>query len=565
MITLDKKVRTRVRALKHILKDINTDTLLKQLSKELDLEFSVLDINAALLWGTDQNYSLHLALKDHDLEYGQIAANEDKATVIVNLLNTLVSKDLEKKNIGNEVLGLYREINMIYDFSEKLSEKIEVKSIAEMALTEASQIIDTTHGMFLLLDTDIDKVIILSAFGEDAERTKNIEEQNHLLKELIIKGTSAIVDVDRIQLNPALRHLKAMMYAPLKVKNRTLGMVILGHAEERDFRAAELKLLTTISLQSAVAIESAQLFQKGLKEAQEREEAIKKIHQVSQKFVPTEFIKSLGKNRLTEVSLGDLTEKEVTVMFVDIREFTSLSEGLSPKDNFLFINSFNKRMGPVIRKNKGFIMQYLGDGFMALFPSGSQNALRASIEMHKTLDDYNKIRLKKKRSAVRVGIGMQNGDLIMGITGDVERLDAAIISDTVNTASRIEGLSKHFGTSILMTGKCMTNLTNPEEFNFRYLGPVQVIGKKKPIKLYECINGDAKTLYNHKLRTLGTFNKGMELYFNKEFAMSAVTFQQIFKQNTKDLTAKLFLNRAAHLITQEIDENWEGVQSMTKK
>ena len=565
MITLDKKVRTRVRALKHILKDIKTDTLLKQLSKELELEFSILDINAVLLWGSDQNYSLQLALKDHNLDYGQIAANEEKASIIVNLLNTLVSKDLEKKNIGNEVLGLYREINMIYDFSEKLSEKIEVKSIAEMALTEASQIIDTTHGMFLLLDTDIDKVVILSAFGEDTERAKNIEEQNHLLKELIIKGTSAIVDVDRIQQNPALRHLKAMMYAPLKVKNRTLGMVILGHAEEREFRAAELKLLTTISLQSAVAIESAQLFQKGLKEAQEREEAIKKIHQVSQKFVPTEFIKSLGKNRLTEVSLGDLTEKEVTVMFVDIREFTSLSEGLSPKDNFLFINSFNKRMGPVIRKNKGFIMQYLGDGFMALFPSGSQNALRASIEMHKTLDDYNKIRLKKKRSAVRVGIGMQNGDLIMGITGDVERLDAAIISDTVNTASRIEGLSKHFGTSILMTGKCMTNLTNPEEFNFRYLGPVQVIGKKKPIKLYECINGDTKTLYNHKLRTLGTFNRGMELYFNKEFAMSAVTFQQIFKQNTKDLTAKLFLNRAAHLITQEIDENWEGVQSMTKK
>jgi len=565
MITLDKKVRTRIRALKHILKDIKTDTLLKQLSKELELEFSILDINAVLLWGSDHNYPLHLTLNNHDLDYGQVAANEEKASIIVNLLNTLVSKELEKKNIGNEVLGLYREINMIYDFSEKLSEKIEVKSIAEMALTEASQIIDTTHGMFLLLDTDIDKVIILSAFGKDDKRAKNIEEQNHLLKELIIKGTSAIVDVERIQLNPALSHLKAMMYAPLKVKNRTLGMVILGHAEEREFRAAELKLLTTISLQSAVAIESAQLFQKGLKEAQEREEAIKKIHQVSQKFVPTEFIKSLGKNRLTEVSLGDLTEKEVTVMFVDIREFTSLSEGLSPKDNFLFINSFNKRMGPVIRKNKGFIMQYLGDGFMALFPGGSQNALRASIEMHKTLDDYNKTRLIKKRSAVRVGIGMQNGDLIMGITGDIERLDAAIISDTVNTASRIEGLSKHFGTSILMTGKCMTNLANPEEFNFRYLGPVQVIGKKKPIKLYECINGDAKTLYNHKLRTLGTFNRGMELYFNKEFAMSAVTFQQIFKQNTKDLTAKLFLNRAAHLITQEIDENWEGVQSMTKK
>ncbi len=222
-------------------------------------------------------------------------------------------------------------------------------------------------------------------------------------------------------------------------------------------------------------------------------------------------------------------------------------------------------MGPVIRKNSGFIMQYLGDGFMALFPGGSQNALRAAIEMHKTLDDYNQIRKNKNRSPVRVGIGMQNGDLIMGITGDVERLDAAIISDTVNTASRIEGLSKHFGTSILMTGKCMENLTDPKEFNFRYLGPVQVIGKKKPIKLYECINGDQKSLYSHKLKTIGTFDRGMELYFNKEFAMSAVTFQQIFKQNPKDVTAKLFLNRAAHLITQEIDEDWKGVQSMTNK
>ena len=91
MITLDKKVRTRVRALKHILKDMKTDTLLKQLSKELELEFSILDINAVLLWGSDQNYPLHLTLNNHDLDYGQVAANEEKASLIVNLLNTLAA------------------------------------------------------------------------------------------------------------------------------------------------------------------------------------------------------------------------------------------------------------------------------------------------------------------------------------------------------------------------------------------------------------------------------------------------------------------------------------------
>lgn len=562
----EKETKIRLRALKHVLKDKNTAVLLNKLEKELQLTYGIFDVQQNLIYGKQGDFSLRFSLIDDDFDYASLNTDDEKGILLAKLIDSLVSKELEKKKIGNEVLGLYREINMIYDFSEKLSEKIEEKSIAEMALTEASQIIDATHGLFLIHQTELDKVIILSAFGEDQHREKNINEQNHLLKELIKRGTSSIVDIDRIQQNPALRHLRAMMYAPLKVKNRTLGLVILGNSgQNKEFRAAELKLLTTIALQSAVAIESAQLFQKGLKAAKEREDAIKSIHQVSQMFVPTEFIKSLGKNRLTEVSLGDLSEKEVTVVFVDIREFTTISEGLSPKDNFLFINSFNKRMGPIIRKNSGFIMQYLGDGFMALFPTGSQNALRASVEMHRELEIYNEERAAKNRLPVRVGIGMQNGDLIMGITGDIERLDAAIISDTVNTASRIEGLSKYFGTSILMTGKCMQKLNNKDEFDFRFLGPVQVVGKQKQIKLYECFSGDQKDLYAHKLDTLDTFNKGMELYFKKEFAMAAVTFQQVFKQNEADKTAKLFLNKAAHLITEEIDDDWKGVQAMNKK
>ena len=95
---------------------------------------------------------------------------------------------------------------------------------------------------------------------------------------------------------------------------------------------------------------------------------------------------------------------------------------------------------------------------------------RASVEMQKALQEYNKERQTKNREPIKVGVGMQNGKLIMGITGDIKRLDAAIISDTVNTAARVEGLSKHYGTSILLTKECKDNLTNPEEFDFRYLG-----------------------------------------------------------------------------------------------
>lgn len=551
--------------MKSALRNEQTRSLLEDLKKEMQLDFFVSDREGTVLYGEEKPLAFEFGLSESDSEFASVKSDNQQGRIIAHLLTTLVQKDLEKKKIGNEVLGLYREINMIYDFSEMLAEKIDAPSIAEMTLREAAQIIGATHGLFLVYDMDSERVVELSSFGENPNRDENINRQNHLLRELIIRGTASIVSPEQIASNPALNHLKAVMYAPLKVKNKTMGMVIMGSSTEREFTAGELKLLTTISLQAAVAIESAQLYQKGLKEAQEREEAIKKIHEISQKFVPTEFIKSLGKDKLTEVSLGDLAEKEVSVLFVDIRGFTALSEKLSPRDNFLFINSFNKQMGPIIRQNKGFIMQYLGDGFMALFPGGSQHALRASVQMHVALEDYNLKRMEKGRSPVKIGIGMQNGELIMGITGDVERLDAAIISDTVNTASRIEGLSKHFGTSILMTGRCKENLAQPDEFDFRYLGPVQVIGKQKPIALYECINGDPPALLEHKLNTLETFNKGMELYFNKEFAMAAVTFQQILKQNREDLTAKLFLNRAAHLITQEIEDDWKGVQSMTSK
>lgn len=556
-----------IRALKYILqKDKESKSLLMQSSLLLKQDFLVVDATNKILWGEDSTpYSYVLDIECDGIILGVFKSSTEEGKYIYDLIKTLLSKEFEKKRIGKEVLSLYREINMIYDFSEMISEKIDTTSIAEIALQESSQIIGSTHGLFLMYDSDEDLVIELASFGDNPNSKENIKDQNEVLKALILRGSAAIVPENRIKDNLSIQHLKAVMYAPLKVKHRTLGVLILGHEEKKEFTAAELKLVTTIALQSASAIESAHLYQKGLKESRDREEAIREIHEVSQKFVPSEFLESLGKDNITEVRLGDLVEREVTVVFADIREFTTVSEGMSPKENFLFVNSFNNKMGPIIRKNNGFILQYLGDGFMALFPKGSQNAVRASVEMQKALQEYNKERQTKNREPIKVGVGMQNGKLIMGITGDIKRLDAAIISDTVNTAARVEGLSKHYGTSILLTKECKDNLTNPEEFDFRYLGPVQVKGKQNSIDLYECINGDTKTLLEHKLNTLPTFNKAMNLYFNKEFAMAAVTFQQIFKKNTLDGTSKLFLNKSARLITQELQDNWKGVELMSTK
>ena len=368
-----------IRALKYILqKDKESKSLLMQSSLLLKQDFLVVDATNKILWGEDSTpYSYVLDIECDGIILGVFKSSTEEGKYIYDLIKTLLSKEFEKKRIGKEVLSLYREINMIYDFSEMISEKIDTTSIAEIALQESSQIIGSTHGLFLMYDSDEDLVIELASFGDNPNSKENIKDQNEVLKALILRGSAAIVPENRIKDNLSIQHLKAVMYAPLKVKHRTLGVLILGHEEKKEFTAAELKLVTTIALQSASAIESAHLYQKGLKESRDREEAIREIHEVSQKFVPSEFLESLGKDNITEVRLGDLVEREVTVVFADIREFTTVSEGMNPKENFLFVNSFNNKMGPIIRKNNGFILQYLGDGFMALFPKGSQNAVQS--------------------------------------------------------------------------------------------------------------------------------------------------------------------------------------------
>ena len=105
------------------------------------------------------------------------------------------------------------------------------------------------------------------------------------------------------------------------------------------------------------------------------------IFDVAGRFIPNEFLRSLNRDRITEVRLGDHTQKTVTVLFLDIRGYTTLAESMSPEDNFRFVNAFHGRMGPIIKRNGGFVNQYLGDAIMSIFPNNPEHALQAAIEM----------------------------------------------------------------------------------------------------------------------------------------------------------------------------------------
>jgi two-component system sensor histidine kinase ChiS len=289
------------------------------------------------------------------------------------------------------------------------------------------------------------------------------------------------------------------------------------------------------------------------------------IFDVAGRFVPNEFLHSLKRERITEVVLGDYSAQEVTVLFTDIRDYTSLSESMTPEDNFKFVNAFHGRMGPLIRENHGFVNQYLGDGMMAIFPVSPEDALHAAIKMQKKLRLYNQERTRLGRTPIRLGIGLHSGPLIMGIIGDKLRMDAATISDAVNTASRVESLTKYYGTSILLTEDSLSRISDRASFGLRSLGKVIVKGKKEPITLYECFNGDSENMWQKKQKSIDAFKAGLEKFTNREFVQAINIFDNILKDNPDDQPARLFLNKSSRYLVEGVPDDWTGIEAMTFK
>lgn len=211
------------------------------------------------------------------------------------------------------------------------------------------------------------------------------------------------------------------------------------------------------------------------------------VNRAYSRFVPLEFLKFLNKENITEIGLGNQVQREMTILFSDIRDFTHLSEKMSPKDNFDFLNSYMRKMGPVIRKNHGFVDKYLGDGIMALFPDSADDALQAAMEMLKELEDLNQSRKEKKFEPIRIGIGLHTGTLMLGTIGEDQRMDGTVISDAVNLASRIEGLTKQFQTNLLLSENTYKKIRNKRKFRFKRLGKVAVKGKSKSSQVYEVV------------------------------------------------------------------------------
>ncbi len=259
------------------------------------------------------------------------------------------------------------------------------------------------------------------------------------------------------------------------------------------------------------------------------------------RFVPHQFLHFLGYESILDVKLGDQVQKEMSVLFSDIRDFTTLSETMNPEETFKFINAYLSRMEPEIAENNGFIDKYIGDAIMALFDGSADNAVKAGIAMLEQLNVYNTTYAQSDRPPLQIGIGINTGSLMLGTVGGQNRMDSTVISDAVNLASRIENLTKEYGVSMLITHNTFIELE--EVYDLRLIDRVKVKGKSRMVTVYEVFAADAPELRQKKLETKTLFEQGLVFYHLNRFIEATKLFSACLEQNPADNVAQIYMQR----------------------
>lgn len=281
-------------------------------------------------------------------------------------------------------------------------------------------------------------------------------------------------------------------------------------------------------------LKNADNLEQGFEEERQAKLAQVALTRAYQRFVPQDFISFLQRASITEVKLGDHVLADMTILVSDIRSFTSLSEQLTPEENFQLINAYLLEMEPAVHEEHGFIDKYMGDAIMALFHRSPDHAMRASLAMLHRLRAFNARREAAGDAPLAIGIGLNTGSLMLGIVGGESRMEGTVISDAVNMASRVEDLNKRYGTSLLLTEHTYSRLADPSQYAIRPVDRVRVKGKSELVMLYECFDADEPAASTRKLDALPIFMDGWELYAAGRFAEALPLFVRCREMDPAD-------------------------------
>lgn len=325
---------------------------------------------------------------------------------------------------------------------------------------------------------------------------------------------------------------------PILHQGKLVGILYLeNNLVSGAFTNKHIQVAHLLASQSAISLEIAQLYA------------------AYNQFVPHQFLDLLGKRSIIDVTLGDHAQKNMTILFSDIRGFTQLSEQLTPDETFQFMNEYLKIMEPIVIEHNGFIDKYIGDAIMALFPNNVEDALDAAVSMHKQLWASNKERAISNKPAIQMGIGVNYGNVMLGTIGGTHRIETSVVGDNVNLASRLENLTKEYNSSLLISDVVYQKIKDKSRFNIRFVGLTKVAGKQNEIKVWEIYDGDTEEIFLAKKTISPSYAAAIEDYLQGSYQTALNTFKNCLPALPNDKLLLKYIDNCEKKISGKILKN----------
>ncbi|KAF0166114.1 MAG: adenylate cyclase [Rhodocyclaceae bacterium] len=266
-----------------------------------------------------------------------------------------------------------------------------------------------------------------------------------------------------------------------------------------------------------------------------------------------------------EAVLGG-TGRDVSVLFSDIRGFTSISERLGAKETVALLNEYFTEMVDIVFAHNGVLDKYIGDMIMAVFGSVLQtkddasNAVMVGNRMLTGLHQLNRRRAARGAEAIRIGVGISTGNVVAGNIGSLKRMEYTVIGDRVNLAERLEGANKFYGTSILICDATYDAIR--DHASAREIDLIRVRGREKPVAIYEALGHHSEDSFPHRAEVLDAFNEGLTHYRRREWGDAERCFRQALGANPGDGPSRIYLDRCGIYRDAPPPDDWDGVWTM---
>ncbi len=466
-----------------------------------------------------------------------------------SLLQGSSYKNLMLAKMNDLVEKLETIEDMIQEYLLLVAQVSEVP-LAAMYITQN----DGGHGYYVCADTIGQKDIsdFLTVCSTDYEKNQN-------------KGTISTIKAKRLPSGTILENfytdsiqLSSYEYGVIKTEKTVLGTV---HIVAQGNIISDNHAHFDFCLQHA-----AHVFDKALM-VEKKLFFEKRIRRAFSRFVPDQIIDSLVlQSDETNKKLGVGETRSVAILFSDIRSFTNISEKNRPDVLVAFLNRYFSTMVEIIKKHGGTIDKFIGDAIMAEFGtpiSYDDNCRRAIMAAYEMRDALSSVEMgdlvMPEGMTFNIGIGIHYGDVIVGSIGSKDKTDYSVIGDNVNLASRLEGLTKTYGSQILVSDSVRTD-AGENAFCFRHLDDVRVKGKKNAVSIYAVDRSENEFPAEYK----NAYIKGMELYKQGIWHLAKDYFSKALEAVSGEKAAKLMLERCDEFIHNP-PENWDGaIAFMTK-